>query len=101
MFGCRRSHLLDAGDPARLAEELLGLGDPQPRQVAEPPWDQQVVRVTNNGSAGARTRNSRRRWLPEIDLRHSWPVRRNQYQLSSVTPTCARPPRIPPSPRDL
>ena len=66
-----RPRLPDAGDPVRLTEELPGLGDPQPCRVNEEgPADQPVVRAKKNGSPGARTRNSRRRWLPEIDLRH-------------------------------
>jgi hypothetical protein len=74
-----RPHLLHAGDPVRLAEELPGLGDPQPRRIAEKAAaDQLVVRVVGleeerlarsqdpelTGTAG----------LPEIDLRYCWPV---------------------------
>jgi hypothetical protein len=41
-----RPHLLHAGDPVSLAEELPGLGDPKPRKVAEEASaDKPVVRV--------------------------------------------------------
>jgi hypothetical protein len=103
-----RPHLLDAGDPVRFAEELPGLGDPQPRRVAEEtPADQLVVRVVGleeerltgrqdtelAGTAG----------LPEIDLRHPRPVRQEPVPAAVGHPHirphnryCA-PPADPPS----
>ena len=75
-----RPHLLHAGDPVRLAEELPGLGDPQPRRVAEEaPADQPVVRVVGlEEERLARSQDTElagTAGLPEIDLRHPWPVR--------------------------
>src|SRR5262249_11889091 len=109
-------HLLHAGDPVRLAEELPGLGDPQPRRVAEEAAaDQLVVRVVGleeERLARARTRHPGAppgcQKLPSVTPGRS---ARNRYQLPSVTPTYARtpvivhrqpprPPGIPPSPRN-
>ena len=75
-----RPHLLDAGDPVRLAEEFPGLGDPQPRRVAEEAAaDQLVVRVVGleeeRLARAEDTELAGAAGLPEIDFRHPWPVR--------------------------
>ena len=69
----------DAGDPVRLAEELPGLGDPQPRRVAEEAAaDQSVVRVVGLEEERLARRQDTElagtAGLPEIDLRHPRPV---------------------------
>ena len=87
------SHLLQVGDPVGLAEELPGLGDPQPRGVAEETAaDQLVVRVVGleeeRLARGQDTELAATAGLPEIDFRiTSGRAARNWYQSLSVTPT--------------
>jgi hypothetical protein len=103
-----RPHLLDAGDPVRLAEELRGLRDPQPRRVAEEaPADQPVVRVMGLEEERLARRQdtelARTAGLPEIDLCHPRPVRQEPVpavighpHIRPHTRYCA-PPADPPS----
>ena len=66
--------------PVRLTEELPGLGDPQPRRVAEKATaDQPVMRVVSleeeRLARGQDPELAGTAGLPEIDLRHPRPVR--------------------------
>ena len=75
-----RPHLLHAGDPVSLAEELPCLGDPKPRRVAEEASaDHPVVRVVGleeeRLARGQDPELAGAAGLPEIDLRHLWAVR--------------------------
>ena len=102
-----RPHLLNAGDPVGLAEELPGLGDPQPRRVAEEAAaDQLVVRVVGleeeRLARGQDTELAGTAGLPEIGLRHPGPVRQESVPVaighSHVRPHtryCAPPPGPP------